>query len=107
MTIVSRPESEEGPRSECRPTLYRITGTKFRLPAVTVETKGKRKVVFPLARDDLGRVWTTNEQLEPWVEEEKKSDWATARDSYAQYVDYPKIFFAALLHVSRGSNRKV
>ena len=70
------------PVNECRPVLYSVPGTTLRILAVRVIVYGASPRIFPLSREDLGRVWESSEMPVRWREEsDTPVTWVQARDN--------------------------
>ena len=86
------------PTEECRPVLFGIPGTNLHLLAVRVSVPGTAALVFPLSREELGRVWEESAVPAKWKEQEGKiASWTEAWELYSNSIDYPTVFLIALL----------
>ena len=102
-SVGSRTSRPVAPTEECRPVLFSIPGTRLRLLAVRVTVPGKTPLVFPLSRDDLGRVWETSRIPAKWKEEKNVTlSWTDAWEEHGACVGYPIAFLIVLLQAFRA-----
>ena len=84
------------------PILCGIPRTACKAPAIKVTREDGSSAVFPLTRSEMGVVWRSENDMKPWVEERRLSDWKGALKLFRDLVDYPSAFLSVLLQVFRS-----